>query len=127
YNKLDQMIKFFRKIRQSTLSEGKVGKYLRYAVGEIALVVIGILIALQINNWNENRKHNQSEKIAIQSLKNDLKKDTLQLNTDIQGIRYDLNNLTSFKIRLSSPKANIDTLKHIARYEYLPFFDPSNE
>ena len=50
------MIKFFRKIRQNLLAEGKTGKYLKYAVGEIVLVVIGILIALQINNWNGNRK-----------------------------------------------------------------------
>lgn len=50
------MIKFFRKIRQKLLSENKFGKYLTYAIGEIVLVVIGILIALQINNWNENKK-----------------------------------------------------------------------
>jgi hypothetical protein len=50
------MIKFFRNIRQNLLAEGKAGKYLKYAIGEIVLVVIGILIALQINNWNENRK-----------------------------------------------------------------------
>jgi len=47
------MIKFFRKIRQHLLSEDKTGKYLKYVVGEIVLVVIGILIALQINNYNE--------------------------------------------------------------------------
>ena len=52
------MIKFFRKIRQNLLVENKTGKYLKYAIGEIVLVVIGILIALQINNWNENRKDN---------------------------------------------------------------------
>ncbi|NNC50522.1 MAG: hypothetical protein HKN51_05370 [Saprospiraceae bacterium] len=50
------MIKFFRKIRQKMLTENKFSKYLLYAIGEIILVVIGILIALQINNWNENRK-----------------------------------------------------------------------
>ncbi len=50
------MIKFFRKIRQKLLSENKFSKYLLYAIGEIVLVVIGILIALQINNWNENTK-----------------------------------------------------------------------
>ena len=55
------MIKFFRKIRQNLLSEGKTGKYLKYAIGEIVLVVIGILIALQINNWNENQKNNEKE------------------------------------------------------------------
>ena len=58
------MIKFFRKIRQNLLMENKTGKpasrtgrYFKYAIGEIILVVIGILIALQINNWNENRKN----------------------------------------------------------------------
>lgn len=50
------MIKFFRNIRQKLLKEGKTTNYLKYAVGEIVLVVIGILIALQVNNWNEERK-----------------------------------------------------------------------
>ena len=121
------MIKLFRKIRYDLVVENGTGKYLKYAIGEILLVVIGILIALQINNWNENRKHNQSIKISITSLKNDLIKDTIQLNIDIQGIRLDLEMLTDFKIRLSRPTATIDTLKHIARYEYLPLFDPSHE
>jgi len=49
------MIKFFRKIRQNLLMENKTSKYFKYAIGEILLVVIGILIALQINNWNEKR------------------------------------------------------------------------
>ena len=50
------MIKFFRKIRRKLLKENRFNKYLLYAIGEIILVIIGILIALQINNWNENRK-----------------------------------------------------------------------
>lgn len=50
------MIKFFRKIRQDLLSKGKTGKYLKYALGEIILVVIGILIALAINNWNNDKQ-----------------------------------------------------------------------
>ena len=49
------MIKFFRHIRKSLLMENKTGKYFKYAIGEIALVVIGILIALQINSWNQQR------------------------------------------------------------------------
>ena len=49
------MIKFFRRIRQQLLTENKFGKYLKYAIGEIILVVIGILIAIQINTWNENK------------------------------------------------------------------------
>jgi len=55
------MIKIFRKIRQNLLMENKTGKYFKYAIGEIILVVIGILIALQINNWNENRKNKITE------------------------------------------------------------------
>ncbi|MBT8300632.1 MAG: hypothetical protein KJO63_04830 [Maribacter sp.] len=66
------MIKFFRRIRQNLLSAGKTGKYLKYAIGEIILVVIGILIALQINNWNEARKQNLRELALLKELKADL-------------------------------------------------------
>lgn len=66
------MIKFFRKIRQNLLSEGKAGKYLKYAIGEIILVVIGILIALGINNWNQERMSNKKEFDLIQNLKEEL-------------------------------------------------------
>jgi hypothetical protein len=66
------MIKFFRKIRQNLLSEGKTGKYLKYAIGEIVLVVIGILIALQINNWNERIKTQEKVDLFLTSLKSDL-------------------------------------------------------
>tara|TARA_R110002051_G_scaffold4683_4_gene25997 strand:- start:31782 stop:32483 length:702 start_codon:yes stop_codon:yes gene_type:complete len=69
------MIKFFRKIRQNLLSEGKTSKYLKYAIGEIVLVVIGILLALQINNWNEERKQTILENEFITSVNNDLKQD----------------------------------------------------
>jgi hypothetical protein len=57
------MIKLFRKIRQKLLEENKIGSYLKYAIGEIILVVIGILIALQINNWNEQKKNLASEQL----------------------------------------------------------------
>ncbi len=67
------MIKFFRKIRQQRLTENKYSKYLIYAIGEIVLVVIGILIALQINNWNEQQKLAQTEIKLLKELKSDLK------------------------------------------------------
>ncbi len=73
------MIKFFRQIRQNLLSEGKTEKYLKYAIGEIILVVIGILIALQINNWNEDRKARKLEAQIYTELKSDL----LQTRSDI--------------------------------------------
>ena len=62
------MIQFFRKIRQRLLNENKLTKYLLYAIGEIFLVVIGILLALQINNWNDLRKQKQKEKFILRDL-----------------------------------------------------------
>lgn len=62
-------MKIFRKIRQNFLDEGKTNKYLKYAVGEILLVVLGILIALQVNNWNQKRiSHNAEKKLYIKIL-----------------------------------------------------------
>jgi hypothetical protein len=69
------MIKFFRKIRYDLMEKNKTGKYFKYAIGEIILVVIGILIALQINNWNEFRKQNTAEKEFIDGIKFDLTQD----------------------------------------------------
>ena len=66
------MIKFFRKIRQKLLQQNKVGSYLKYAIGEILLVVIGILIALSINNWNEERKELNLEEQLLNALRIDL-------------------------------------------------------
>ncbi|TXG38723.1 DUF6090 family protein [Seonamhaeicola maritimus] len=74
------MIKFFRRIRQSLLQENRITKYLIYAFGEIVLVVIGILITLQINNWNENRKQNEALKIALSNIIYDLQSDLKTLD-----------------------------------------------
>ncbi|WP_071341929.1 DUF6090 family protein [Maribacter sp. 1_2014MBL_MicDiv] len=78
------MIKFFRKIRQKLLSENKFGKYLTYAIGEIVLVVIGILIALQINNWNEEHKANLKELTILKSLEKEFNSNKAQLNSKIE-------------------------------------------
>ncbi len=74
------MIKFFRKIRQKLLSEGKTGTYFKYAIGEILLVMIGILLALQVNDWNEARKQEKKEKQILRQLKNELNEDYVILN-----------------------------------------------
>jgi hypothetical protein len=63
------MIPFFRKIRKKMADDNKPLKYMRYAIGEIVLVVIGILIALAINNWNEKRKIKEIEKQYLMSIK----------------------------------------------------------
>jgi len=74
------MIKFFRKIRYNYMSSGKSSKYIKYAIGEIFLVVIGILIALQINTWNENRKARIQENNFLIDIQNDLDKDAVKLD-----------------------------------------------
>jgi len=75
------MAKIFRKIRQKLLSENKFSKYLIYAIGEIILVVIGILIALQINNWNQTRKNNNATKEYLVKIKSHTLEDMRILDT----------------------------------------------
>jgi hypothetical protein len=77
------MISFFRKIRQKLLEQNKVGRYLAYAVGEIALVMIGILLALQVNNWNENRKDRIKEQKVLLELKTLFEENIAQLENKI--------------------------------------------
>ncbi|WP_133758993.1 DUF6090 family protein [Gelidibacter sediminis] len=67
------MIKFFRKIRYDLMEKNKTVKYFKYAIGEIILVVIGILIALQINNWNENKSNLKESNEFVARLKAEVK------------------------------------------------------
>ncbi len=104
------MINFFRKIRQHLLSENKFSKYLPYAIGEIILVVIGILIALQINNWNEVRKQNRQLEIYEKSLVSELKSDLKSLeNLDFESTSYikSINNYVSY---YNKPNKDINVL-----------------
>ncbi|MFT4667682.1 MAG: sensor domain CHASE-containing protein [Gammaproteobacteria bacterium] len=80
------MTKFFRKIRQNLLLEGKTEMYLKYVIGEIVLVVIGILIALQINNWNEDRKQQSKIKSVYSVIKSDLKYDVEKFDKIIKSM-----------------------------------------
>ncbi|MFP4845285.1 DUF6090 family protein [Winogradskyella sp. PE311] len=77
------MIKFFRKIRYNLMSENKTGKYFKYAIGEIILVVIGILIALQINTWNNNKIDEKKEKEYLNNLIEDINIQKLLVNGQI--------------------------------------------
>ena len=92
------MIKFFRKIRQKLLVENRFNKYLLYAIGEIILVVIGILIALQINNWNEDKNEREFEKRMLKELK-------VALDNDIKTIERNENLVKSWQ------KSNIYLVK----------------
>ena len=115
------MIKFFRNIRRRLLRENRFTRYLIYAIGEIILVVIGILIALQVNNWNEDRKKLNRRTTITYSLVNDLKKDSLFLNSIILQVERDSTRLKSFEKRLNATSFIYDTIKKIFRYE-VPFY-----
>jgi len=79
------MIKFFKRFRYQLLGEGKTGKYLKYAIGEIVLVVIGILIALSINNWNDVRKLKQKERKYLLDLRTETISNLNILNSVIEN------------------------------------------
>ena len=118
------MIKLFRNIRKKLVSENRSiirnTNYFKYAIGEIVLVVIGILIALQVNNWNEGRKEKIQEKLLIQSIISDLKMDTLMLNQTLKLLKEDTTRVFAFITRMSNNKVTLDTLVQIARYEFDP-------
>jgi uncharacterized protein DUF6090 len=95
------MIKFFRKIRQNLLEEGNTVKYFKYAIGEIVLVIVGILIALQINNWNENKNNRiQAEKYLTTiklNLEDDIKQAENLISFSKTGIEHSNVFLSQFK------------------------------
>ena len=98
------MIKLFRKIRQNLLMENKTKTYFKYAIGEIVLVVIGILIALSINNWNETNKNEREQIVFLNNLKNDLKNDLIQLDQILKFQKEKLSKVNELKDQLLSIK-----------------------
>ena len=102
------MIKFFRKIRYDLMETGKTGKYFKYAIGEIILVVIGILIALSINNWNENRKETNYEQKILKELKSDFSYNKSELNRNIIKATSLAHNSDSLLVLFNLPKDEVD-------------------
>nr|WP_298992234.1 DUF6090 family protein [uncultured Polaribacter sp.] len=120
------MIKFFRKIRQKLLVENRFKKYLLYAVGEIILVVIGILIALQINNWNENIKEQQKVNMHLKNLASDIKGDIKQTEYRIKSLGNKTGHIDSlaefFRTKKIEDLDNLDVFSRVyTYYGYRPF------
>jgi len=114
------MIKFFRKIRQNMIKENKASKYLLYAIGEIVLVVIGILIALQVNTWNEERKLKKELGLFQLSLISELNKDVSSITKELNLLDDDIKKLDNYFHRMSSESVNKDTLVKIFNIEFIP-------
>jgi hypothetical protein len=117
------MIKFFRKIRYDFMEKNKTGKYFKYAIGEIVLVVIGILIALSINNWNENRKDEKRIDAFIQKLKTQTENNITKIVNNIQY--FDSNYQTSIRLisiigtdATTNIEAKIDSLVDVNSDDY---------
>jgi len=113
------MIKFFRKIRQQLLSENRVVKYLLYAIGEIVLVVIGILIALWVNNWNEDRKKLNDEYELLVNLQKDFGRNKKLIDEGRIGHQVNAK-YNSFIVQFTGPVSTLETcpLDSIQRINY---------
>ena len=117
------MIKFFRHIRQRLISENKTSKYFKYAIGEIVLVVIGILIALQINNWNEQRKQNLNLRELYSILLLDIKADSVSYGKNLNELKC----IEFLHEQLYKTGVKNDTtivLKDPSGLRYLPNYNP---
>ena len=120
------MIKFFRKIRQKLLNQGETAKYFKYAIGEIVLVVIGILIALQINNWNEQSKLNKQELYTLKQLHVEFKADSLKLSSILKITTGKINALKKMLRLISEQKSDSLQLPLIFfSGKFIPFYDYS--
>jgi len=109
------MIKFFRHIRKSLLMENKISTYLKYAIGEIVLVVIGILIALQINNWNESKIEHLEERTYYKNIQRQITEDK---NAIVANLEYNNRFLKQFQLAIKiieeNDRTKVDTLAIIS-------------
>ena len=105
------MLKLFRNIRQNLIMENKTTKYFKYAIGEIILVVIGILIALSINTWNENKKSAIIEKNILVEISNGLKKDLIDVSHNRQGHIKGINSLKYWHKIINNQQVYTDSVQ----------------
>ena len=128
-NKLTTMAKLFNKIRRQLVSEQssarRTSNYLKYAIGEILLVVIGILIAVAINNWRELQKENVLELTILGQINDRLVTDSLTIQ-EMVGFLLDLHNVAvDLKTYMKEAKPYTDTLSaSFSRISYFPVYRP---
>jgi len=120
------MINFFRKIRKKLADDNKPLKYARYAIGEILLVVVGILIALQINNWNDNREKRKLELSTIHEFRFALTQDTLKLISAKQRLLNSYSTTVELLSHIESEKPYIRLLDSLISKSYT-FHTPTFE
>ncbi|NNL15708.1 MAG: hypothetical protein HKO81_03590 [Flavobacteriaceae bacterium] len=109
-------MKLFRKIRQSLIKEGNLKRYIPYAIGEILLVMIGILLAFQVNKWNDLRIKKNNEFIYYQNIKDQIVEDKNLINDQIEfNKRYLLQFQYANEIIEKNDRSQIDTLGVIIR------------
>ena len=120
------MIKFFRKIRQNLLSEGKSAKYFKYALGEIILVVIGILIAVQINNQNEIRKNNTIESKLLKEISIGLNQDLSDITLNMSGHKAGLKACDYWRKIVTNKKVDTDSIAYYYHYLTRDFISIQN-
>ena len=120
------MIKFFQKIRQKSLIENRVGGYLIYAIGEILLVVIGILIAISIDNWNDNRKENQVEYRILTEISNGLNQDILDIESNMSGHTNGIRACKYWRKVINNEKVDLDSISPYYRVLTRDFISVQN-
>ncbi|NNL80827.1 MAG: hypothetical protein HKO67_10085 [Flavobacteriaceae bacterium] len=104
------MIKFFRNIRYKLMEKGNTGKYLKYAIGEIVLVMIGILLALQVNNWNQGRLRAIEEIGILKALKVGLEADLADLNYNASSIKNSIGHANTILQSLENDEPYRDSI-----------------
>ena len=115
------MIKFFRHIRRSLIHQNKMGKYFKYAIGEILLVVIGILIALQVNTWKESKSNRQLEIRYLTNMLAELKTDSIGINNKFNLIKKQALTKDKF-LDMVMGKIKADSLVDYFNIQWRPIF-----
>lgn len=123
------MIKFFRNIRMKFLDQNKAGKYLLYAIGEILLVVLGILIALHINSWDQMNKNREREAFILKELHSEFLKNKEQFNRCMEAHKEAYEGCQEIveQFPINIQRVNLDSLKRNLQKIFRAFtFNPSN-